>query len=312
MTIKRRVTKLLVGVLTIGCLCVDTVSIPSLADTTEAVTASISERLLLEDLQCSPVDIEFSPDVTTYRVVVPEDTEKILVSAQLADPSSIYRVIGNNNLQPGSNTVTVEVEDLEGNTNVYEIQVIVGEVTDTTALDTTETEETISSSDGQEVPSMAVISGAAETTVSPTTAASSGDSSFWDTVKLFLDDSSHFTWMIGGIGGLVVLLAVVCIVLSLRKTKGGTKKKSASPEDFGSADTSPVSSVEQEKNNMQEEDLSNLFEDLQTTLSKEELKSETIQDGEDSAKSGQETAKTEETNTEDDGDPFEIVDIDKL
>ena len=300
------------GVLTMGCLCVGTVSIPSLADTTEAVTVSISEDLLLEDLQCSPVDIEFSPDVTTYRVVVPEDTEKILVSAQLADPSSIYRVIGNNNLQPGSNTVTVEVEDLEGNTNVYQIQVIVGEVTDTTALDTTETEKPISSSNGQEAPSMAVVSGAAETTVSPTASASSGDSSFWNTIKHFLDDSNHFTWMIGGIGGLAVLLAVVCIVLSLRKTKGGSKKKSVSPEDFGSADTSPVSSAQQEKNNMRKEDISNLFEDLQTTLSKEESKSETIQEEGDSAKSAQETADTEETNTEDDGDPFEIVDIDKL
>lgn len=312
MTIKRRVTKLLMGVLTMGCLWVGTVSIPSLADTTEAVTVSISEDLLLEDLQCSPVDIEFSPDVTTYRVVVPEDTEKILVSAQLADPSSIYRVIGNNNLQPGSNTVTVEVEDLEGNTNVYQIQVIVGEVTDTTALDTTETEKPISSSNGQEAPSMAVVSGAAETTVSPTASASSGDSSFWNTIKHFLDDSNHFTWMIGGIGGLAVLLAVVCIVLSLRKTKGGSKKKSVSPEDFGSADTSPVSSAQQEKNNMRKEDISNLFEDLQTTLSKEESKSETIQEEGDSAKSAQETADTEETNTEDDGDPFEIVDIDKL
>lgn len=327
MKIRKKAIKLLAGAIMAGFLSGSLISVPARAETTAAADSSISNSVLLNDLQCSPVDIDFSPDVRTYRIVVPEGTEKILVSAQLSDPSSLYRVIGNSNLQSGSNTVTVEVEDMDGNKNTYEIQVIVGELDEDETIEETESsEETTeqetdertvqdgsedSSSKGQ---SMAVISSQASVPPSSHTPSSS-QSNILDSIKGFLTDQNNFKWILCGIGAVAVLLILLCIVLSLKKAK---KKKQASPAaspkaSSRSGDRSAPSishdlSWTRSSEHETEEDpsLSDLFQSIKDD------------DPKDPASGGaldpiQPSGQAQDINgSEDDDDAFEIVDIDTV
>lgn len=305
MKIKNKAIKLLAGTIMIGFLSGGIISVPALAETTVATDGSVSDSLLLNDLQCSPVDIDFSPEVNTYRVVVPEGTEKILVSAQLSDPSSIYRVIGNSNLQSGSNIVTVEVEDLDGNKNIYKIQVIVGELGDeeTTISDENIEEETenVSSETATDTTSreqtMAVVSSQAN--VSPSSSDSgTKDTNILDMVKGFLTDQKHFKWILGGIGAIVALLIILCIVLSVKKAK---KKKISKQDKFTTkkkTDTTPVLTHDlswTKENHYDEEKEDKILSDLAKSLKENEASPE-----------------KEDTKSDDEDDAFEIVDIDKL
>ena len=332
MKIKNRAIKLLAGTIMVCFLSGSILSLPVLAETTVAVDSSVSDSVLLNDLQCSPVDIDFSPNVNSYRIVVPEGTEKILVSAQLSDPSSIYRVIGNSNLQSGSNDVSVEVEDMNGNKNVYEIQVIVGELNEeeTTEEETTEKETFVETSTSAKEQSMAVVS--SQGTIDPSVSATPDKtSSFLDNIKGFVTDQKNFMWILCGIAALVILLIILCIILTLRKSKRKKIQKTVKSEKQTSKktpDSKPVithdlSWTKERTYDEKREDkiLSDLMQSLKEEnepAGKEEQKESSQPSTSDSAEIRQEvstsnmpeTEKVSEENDEDDA--FEIVDIDKL
>lgn len=330
---KNKVIKLLAGAVMVGFLSSSAVSIPAFAETTAVTESAVPDSLLLNDLQCSPVDIEFSPDINTYRIVVPEGTEKVLVSAQLADPSSIYRVIGNNNLQSGSNTVTVEVEDMDGNKNVYELQVIVGELNEDETPEETDIQEEETEtaaadtepSDTSREQSMAVVSSQAN--IMPSTSGSvSSEQTVLDTVKAFLTDQNNFKWILCGIGIVAVLLVILCIVLSIRKAKKRKKMAAISQSSAKSGSgSSPVIThdLSWTKGRSYEEDdddtaLSNLLKSLQDSDSvndtsvKKEVPASSPETEAKSAPDIPEQTTDSRQESDDDDDTFEIVDIDKL
>lgn len=332
MKIKNKAIKLLAGMIMSGFLTGTVISVPVLAETTVATDVSASDSILLNDLQCSPVDIEFSPNINSYRIVVPEGTEKILVSAQLADPTSIYRVIGNNNLQSGSNAVKVEVEDMDGNKNVYEIQVIVGELNEEEITETdsnTETETVLESESSSKEHSMAVVS--SQDINSPSNPDDkNSSSSIIDTVKEFIADQKNFKWILCGIGVIAILLIILCVILSLRKSKRKKSKnnvgKSAKNTVTNSKPviTHDLSWTKKKAYTEEKEDkiLSDLMQSLQeddTTTTKPESVKEVLQSSVSNTdnKIQNEPVNVSEQNLgsskeDDEDDAFEIVDIDKL
>lgn len=331
---KNKAIHLLAGAIMVGFLSGSTVSIPAFAETAAVTESVVPNSVLLNDLQCSPVDIEFSSDINTYRIVVPDGTEKVLVSAQLADPNSIYRVIGNNNLQSGSNTVTVEVEDMDGNKNVYEIQVIVGELNEDETPEETDTQEeetetaaaNTAPSDTTREQSMAVISSQADVTPSTSDAASS-EQTILDTAKNFLLNQNNFKWILCGIGIVAVLLIILCIVLSVRKAK---RRKNLAAQAQSSAKSNSGSSpaiahdLSWTRGRGYEEDdddkaLSDLLQNLQGGESgdrksdqKKEVPASASETETESALDTPEQTTDSRQESDDDDDTFEIVDIDKL
>ena len=74
-------------------------------------------------LKVSPgtLDPVFSPEKKEYRVTVPENTERLTVSAAATDRNATVEVTGNENLLPGTNRVEVTVTAESGDEDVYVI-----------------------------------------------------------------------------------------------------------------------------------------------------------------------------------------------
>ncbi len=69
------------------------------------------------------LDPEFDPNVTGYSITVPYDEDGVTVNATPDDDTAEVTVEGNDNLQPGENTITVTVKADDGSEKVYTITV---------------------------------------------------------------------------------------------------------------------------------------------------------------------------------------------
>ena len=69
------------------------------------------------------LDPEFDPDETEYSITVPSDVDSVVVNAEPDDETAEVTVDGNEDLQPGENTVTVTVKADDGSEKTYTITV---------------------------------------------------------------------------------------------------------------------------------------------------------------------------------------------
>ena len=111
----------------------DAMSVSSMAYGISTVAAaSASENALLESLKIVPGTLtpSFDPSIYEYNTIVDTDATNLIVSALPQDFSSKVSVKGNQNLNIGSNEVTIEVTAAAGNVQKYVINVIKEEKTD--------------------------------------------------------------------------------------------------------------------------------------------------------------------------------------
>ena len=67
--------------------------------------------------------MEFDPEIYFYGIVVPEDTEKVLVKAT-AQEGITYTVSGNDNLQMGENRISIRLVSEDGDAAEYTVMVV--------------------------------------------------------------------------------------------------------------------------------------------------------------------------------------------
>ena len=72
-----------------------------------------------------PLDPVFNKDQLEYEVEVPFGTEQLTIDVLLADSTATYEIIGNNNLNTGTNEVQVKVTAEDGTTKIYKLNVLV-------------------------------------------------------------------------------------------------------------------------------------------------------------------------------------------
>ena len=78
------------------------------------------KALEVEDYTLDPA---FDPDVTGYSITVPSNVDSVVVNATPDDDTATVVVEGNENLQPGENTITVTVKADDGSEKTYTITV---------------------------------------------------------------------------------------------------------------------------------------------------------------------------------------------
>ena len=79
----------------------------------------------LSSLEVEGYDLDpaFDKDETSYSITVPSDVDSITVNADADDDNATVEITGNDNLQPGENTVTVKVTAENGDEKEYTITV---------------------------------------------------------------------------------------------------------------------------------------------------------------------------------------------
>lgn len=87
--------------------------------------ANADSTLAILDVNEGTLEPEFSPDVTSYSLTVPYETEKLYIDAQAADVQNAkVNVVGNDGLKVGANSVIVSVTAEDGSSTDYSISVI--------------------------------------------------------------------------------------------------------------------------------------------------------------------------------------------
>lgn len=87
--------------------------------------ANADSTLAILDVNEGTLEPEFSPDVTSYSLTVPYETEKLYIDAQAADVQNAkVNVVGNDSLKVGANSVIVSVTAEDGSSTDYSISVI--------------------------------------------------------------------------------------------------------------------------------------------------------------------------------------------
>ena len=91
------------------------------------VTRKESSNNYLDNLYVheGPLDPVFNKDKLEYDVEVPFGTEQLTIDVSLADSTATYEIIGNNNLNTGTNEVQVKVRAEDGTTKIYKLNVLV-------------------------------------------------------------------------------------------------------------------------------------------------------------------------------------------
>ncbi len=101
------------------------------------IQESVSNNADVSDIQVSPMDINFDPNVKTYTIEVEENIEKILVKVIPEDINATYVVTGISNLVVGENHVLVKVTAPDAKT-INEYTIIVNKKGETTVDNSSE------------------------------------------------------------------------------------------------------------------------------------------------------------------------------
>lgn len=166
--------------------------------------------LRLESLVLEPVSVEFDPEIYFYGIVVPEDTEKVLVKAT-AQEGITYTVSGNDNLQMGENRISIRLVSEDGDAAEYTVMVVRGEAVPAG----TETEINTAATTG--------IAANTSAMAPPEKEGGGWLNTFWSFVT-----GSRLVALVLGILVLAVILLITVIVLLFR---GGVKKARKQEEE---------------------------------------------------------------------------------
>ena len=85
--------------------------------------ASDDNTLKSLEVEGYTLDPEFDPDEENYSITVPSDVNSVTVNAEPNEEGATVTIEGNDNLQPGDNTITVKVEAPNGEEKTYTITV---------------------------------------------------------------------------------------------------------------------------------------------------------------------------------------------
>ena len=92
---------------------------------TVTVTREGSSNNYLDSLEVQdyPLDQDFDKDTENYSITVPSTVNEVIVNADPEDDNATVTIDGNENLQPGENTITVTVKAENGEEKTYTITV---------------------------------------------------------------------------------------------------------------------------------------------------------------------------------------------
>lgn len=98
------------------------------SESTETTEKEESSDCNLSSLSITPGTLEpaFSPDITEYYVHVEEDVTSMVVSAVAADDKATTAVYGAGLIEPGENSVRINVTAANGSVKVYSLRVVAG------------------------------------------------------------------------------------------------------------------------------------------------------------------------------------------